>query len=255
MALPMATQVRVLIHQTQNSNSLLNQLDLVKKFKVWHSPTSIFSPNNLLTSWDLLVLSTNGKGSSYMPLGSKGVFNERRDSSYNVISEVFLPLQQWWQQIVFSQQKEYISRRDIVLFIANKDGGSHIDEYNWPIASYKESQILGFYDQNGISPNGNPLYSAMRQIVEELLVSFEVFQTRSSLIIPGGKSKIQFLNLSEDGINDHLYYNFLKRISDKSKEEKGCQIKEFVFKYYYISNWSFLENDMPNEGIHIIEVK
>ncbi|MHA7983839.1 hypothetical protein [Leuconostoc mesenteroides] len=73
MALPMATQVRVLIHQTHNSNSLLNQLDLINKFKAWHSPNSSFSPNNLLPSWDLLMMSIGAEGASYMPLGSKEV--------------------------------------------------------------------------------------------------------------------------------------------------------------------------------------
>ena len=34
MALPMATQVRVLIHQTDKSNSLLHQLDLDNKPKL-----------------------------------------------------------------------------------------------------------------------------------------------------------------------------------------------------------------------------
>ena len=33
-ALPMATQVRVLIHQTDKSNSLLHQLDLDNKLKL-----------------------------------------------------------------------------------------------------------------------------------------------------------------------------------------------------------------------------
>ncbi|MBZ6014878.1 hypothetical protein KIJ04_09040 [Leuconostoc gelidum subsp. gelidum] len=255
MALPMATQVRVLVHQTKNSNSLLNQLDLENKFKFWHSPNSSFSPNNLIPSWDLLMMSVGPEGSSYLPLGSKGLFNNRRDSSDNVISEVFLPVELWWQQIVFSQKAEYISRRDIVLFIANKDGGSHVDGHKWPMDDFKESQLLGFYDQNGNYPNGNPLYSAMRQIAEELLVSFEVFQTHNTLITPGFKQKIQFLILSENENNSHLYFNFLRDISDKSKDQNIFQIKEFTFKYYDNSNWSFFEKSKLIKDIPIIEVK
>lgn len=255
MALPMATQVRVLVHQTQRSISLLNQLDLEKNFKIWHSPNSSFSPNNLIPSWDLLLMSVGAEGSSYMPLGSKGIFNKRRDSSGNVILEVFLPVELWWQQIVFSQQAEYISRRDIVLFIANKDGGSHVDEYKWPIDDFKESKLLGFFDQNGNYPNGNPLYSAMRQIVEELLVSFEVFKTHNTRIIPGFKQKIQFLSLSENKNNRHLYFSFLKNISDRSKAQNNFKIKEFTFKYYDSSNWSFLENSESIKDTPIIEVK
>ncbi|QXC53936.1 hypothetical protein [Leuconostoc mesenteroides] len=255
MALPMATQVRVLIHQTHNSNSLLNQLDLINKFKAWHSPNSSFSPNNLLPSWDLLMMSIGAEGASYMPLGSKEVFNNRRDSSDKILSEVFCPVELWWQQIVFAQQSEYISRRDIVLFIANKDGGSHVDEKKDPIDDFKKSQLLGFYDQNGNYPNGNPLYSAMRQIVEELLVSFEVFKTHNTLTTPGLKQKIEFLDLSENENKRHLYFNFLRDISDKSKGQNSFQIREFTFKYYGNSNWSFLEKSKPSKDIPIIEVK
>ena len=255
MALPMATQVRVLVHQTQHSISLLNQLDLEKKFKVWPSPNSSFCPENLLPSWNLLMMSIGTEGSSYMPLGSKGVFNQRRASSGKVTLEIFLPVELWWQQIVFSQQTEYISRRDIVLFIANKDGGSHVDEHKWPIDDFKKSKLLRFYDQNGNYPNGNPLYSAMRQIVEELLVSLEVFKTNSTRVIPCFKQKIQFLSLSGNRNNRHLYFRFLRDMSEKSNDENNFKVKEFALKYYNVSNLSFLENGELIKDIPIVEVK
>ncbi|MCT0475888.1 hypothetical protein EFK98_10925 [Lactococcus cremoris] len=128
MALPMATQVRVLIHQTDKSNSLLHQLDLDNKLKLWHSPNSSFSPHNLLTTWDLLIMSIGSEGASYLPLGSKEVFNRSRDDSNNIRPEIFLHLELWWNQTVFSQQSDYVSRKDIVQFIANKDVGAHVDE-------------------------------------------------------------------------------------------------------------------------------
>ena len=134
MALPMATQVRVLIHKTDSSNSLLHQLDLDNKLKLWHSPNSSFSPHNLLTTWDLLIMSIGSEGASYLPLGSKGVFNRRRDDDNNVMPEIFFPLELWWNQTVFSQQSDYVSRKDIVQFIANKDVGAHVDEEKWPIS-------------------------------------------------------------------------------------------------------------------------
>ena len=39
----------------------------------------------------------------------------------------------YYLQTVFSQQSDYVSRKDIVQFIANKDGGAHVDEEKWPI--------------------------------------------------------------------------------------------------------------------------
>ncbi|WHQ52996.1 hypothetical protein M1852_15730 (plasmid) [Lactiplantibacillus plantarum] len=246
MALPMATQVRVLMHQTNNSSSLLHQLDLENKLKLWHSPNSSFSPHNLLTTWDLLTMSIGSEGASYLPLGSKEVFNRRPDDSNNIRPEIFLPLELWWNQIVFSQQSDYVSRKDIVLFIANKDGGSHVDEEKWPIDNYKESQLLGFYNQNGDSPDGNPLYAAMRQIVEEILVSFEVFESSPIRVIPSFNNK-------------HLYFNFLRDRSYKSNDQSSFQIRDFSFKYYDYdkNNWSFIDKSEPIIGkdCSIIEVK
>lgn len=74
------------------------------------------------------------EGASYLPLGSKGVFNRRRDDDNNVMPEIFFPLELWWNQTVFSQGSDYVSRKDIVQFIANKDVGAHVDEEKWPIS-------------------------------------------------------------------------------------------------------------------------
>ncbi|WP_195218885.1 hypothetical protein [Leuconostoc lactis] len=255
MALPMATQVRVLFHQTERSNSLLTQLELDNKFKVWHSPNDSFSPDNLIPSWDLLMMSVGPEGASYSPLGSKGLFNNRRDNFNNVIPELFLPIELWWNQIVFSKQGKNISRKDIVTFIANKDGGAHVDLQKWELDNYKEAQILGFYDQDGNYPNGNPLYAAMRQIVEEILVSFEVFQARHTKEIPVFQHRIQFLDLSKDKNKIHLYFVRVNNINDKLKDSKTYQTKGFALKLYANKNWSFIEDSKVISDISIYEVK
>lgn len=258
MAIPMATSVRVLIHQTNNSTSLLHQLDLEDKFKLWHSPNTSFSPNNLLTTWSLLSLSLTYGSASYLPLGSKEVFNKQIDTSNKVRPEIFLPIELWWNQIVFSQQSDRILRRDIVLFIANKDGGAHISEEIWPIDDYKESLLLGFVNQDGDAPDGNPLYYAMRQIVEEILLSFEFFNTHHFKTTPSFKQKIEFLNSSENN-SKHLYFNFLRDLNDKSNDSNSFQIRDFVFKYYYYdqNNLSFIDDNEKNQSdsFYIIEVK
>ena len=259
MALPMATQVRVLIHQTDSSNSLLHQLDLENKLKLWHSPHSSFSRHNLLPTWDLLMMSIGSEGASYLPLGSEGVFNRRRDDDNNVMPEIFFPLELWWNQTVFSQGSDYVSRKDIVCFIANKDGGAHVDKEKWPIDKYKESQLLGFYNQNGDSPDGNPLYAAMRQIAEEILVSFEVFESSSIRVTPSFKQAVEFFDLSKHESNKHLYFNFLRDRRYKSNDQSSFQIKDFSFKYYDYNknNWSFIDKSAPSIGkeCYIVEVK
>ena len=118
---------------------------------------------------------------------------------------------------------------------------------------------MGFYNQNGDSPDGNPLYAAMRQIAEEILVSFEVFESSSIRVTPSFKQAVEFFDLSKHESNKHLYFNFLRDRRYKSNDQSSFQIKDFSFKYYDYNknNWSFIDKSAPSIGkeCYIVEVK
>ena len=98
----------------------------------------------------------------------------------------------------------------------------------------------------------------MRQIVEEILLSFEFFNTHHFKTTPSFKQKIEFLNSSENN-SKHLYFNFLRDLNDKSNDSNSFQIRDFVFKYYYYdqNNLSFIDDNEKNQSdsFYIIEVK
>jgi hypothetical protein len=108
-----ATVMRILIHQTKNSTSLLKHLN----------STTI---NLLTTVKDLprdtvsAVMSMSGltidiNGIKYYPtLGN---------SSY----KAQVPVSKWWDQIIIIDGSMRLTRKKIVLTAANQDGGAHVD--------------------------------------------------------------------------------------------------------------------------------
>jgi hypothetical protein len=53
--------------------------------------------------------------SAYFPQLGDGPINE------------FIPVQRWWNQVTMIIDRRRITRKDIVLAAANKDGGAHVD--------------------------------------------------------------------------------------------------------------------------------
>lgn len=112
-ALRIAIALRVLIHQTTNSDSLLNQMGIRNTIKLLSTIKSIPATNGIADG--ISVLSQKGNRLVQAPLGSSG----RHD---------LVAVEDWWNQSVFSRQNQIITRKDMVLLGANKDGGAHIDE-------------------------------------------------------------------------------------------------------------------------------
>lgn len=112
-AIRIATGLRILIHQTKNSTSLLKHL----------SATTI---NLLCTTEDIPEDTAMHTGMGRMRLrgnGSSEYFPTLGDS----FSKRLVPVSKWWSQAVMVIDGKRISRKDIVLGAANQDGGAHVD--------------------------------------------------------------------------------------------------------------------------------
>lgn len=159
----LALSLRILFHDTNNSHSLLNQLGINNLSFL--STCDCYSPGNLVSSWPLLVLEVSPGGLRYIPLS---------DDSPN--RHLFLlKFDDWWNQIIFDDKKNVFSRKDIILFVANKDGGAHVDPY-WPekFAELTKYNSLGFKDSNDNGAKNNPAYVSIRQIVKEFFISLNI---------------------------------------------------------------------------------
>ena len=162
----LAVTVRVLLHDTKTSHSLLSQLGM--KGIDFHTTSAPWDSKNLLAHLGLLTMKMSNDGASYV-------------ANLDDIPPPFMrttPFDEWWNEIVFDDRKgNQLKRRDIVLGLANKEGGAHVDpNLN---SSYKEitrnSQFWCFVNENGSkSFDGKMEFVAMRQIAHEVFRTLEI---------------------------------------------------------------------------------
>lgn len=161
----MAVSARVLLHDTANSHSLLDQMGL--KGVGFYTTSFPWSSTNLLAHHGLLAIKAEAQGASYVSL-------------LDDIPPPYIrwtPFNDWWNEIIFDDRKgSQLKRRDIVLGLANKEGGAHVDPKLSPTyeAITRKSQFWTFESGKGSKPlEGKMERVTMRQIGHEVLRTIE----------------------------------------------------------------------------------
>jgi len=163
----MATTIRVLVHDTENSISLLKQCN--KKKIQFYDTASEYDSSNRLTHHGLVAL-RKGRDSD--------------DSGYVAMLDNLPPprlkwcdFDRWWNRIVFADyNKRTMSRRELVLAVANTDGGAHVDPHlpaKYAALSRSNSMQWFWYDGSQSYPIPNVELVSIRQIAHEVLVSLQ----------------------------------------------------------------------------------
>lgn len=158
-----ATKIRILFHNTDNSKGLIKQLKLdhVNLF----CSAEKYDAKSLNTFLGLTSLQHRvGKGWSIST-----DFDMKRLSPTNQ--------QNWWNSklIIKDANDNRFTRRKIILFASNKDGGAHVDpeidnEYYDLIKGFTSGFILTSSD--GYQLPMNPIPATIRKIAFEVLESF-----------------------------------------------------------------------------------
>jgi len=184
----MALVIRVLLHNTSHSHSLLH---LLGKDKIKFYNTASNTDNGTAMSTHRLIglkLSIN-KGKSetsyYAPL-------DNRNPNIDVNRKIdFL---QWWNGIVIIDKlSNKFSRKDIILSICNTDGGAHIDpKLNAVYAALSRFNSLGWKASDSKGKDRD-LFNAelmtTRQICHEVLKTLKSEYTGYLIIdIPDSKN-------------------------------------------------------------------
>lgn len=171
-----ATIVRVLVHDTRNSHSLLNQLG-IKDNIYFHSFASKYCVQNMMSYTGLVgIRMETGTGLSFIGV-SKTIKNDP-EKKINLLCHKF---DDWWTEVVIDDKKKQFSREDLVLFLVNKGGGAHIDlEIDDNIFNLHYENSIGWKyveeSHNGtieINPINNLIYVTVFEIARELLISIE----------------------------------------------------------------------------------
>lgn len=175
IALSLSTAIRVLLHDTKKSTSLLAHLG---KKNISFMSTNIDLNNNsvhlgLVRRINIGVKDGVGGEAKYWPLCKEQYFPMPK-------SKVFLDFDTWWsKEIIFRSGIHSLTRKDLVLTITNKDGGAHFDEkidkkydafrHSWSGGS----SLFGINSKAKRGYDNIPTYPAIRQISYELLCSLK----------------------------------------------------------------------------------
>lgn len=165
----LAVTLRVLLHQTDRSHSLLDQLGIKDRFD-WHNTADPLKPSNQAPTIPGLVHMkiVVGTGGTYeAPLRNRPPHLLERRSAFAG----------WWNDPVSRFPGSTWCRKDYVLTLSNKEGGAHVDPAL--TAMYDaiiNKNLFGWaYGQDGISRpfEGNAVTATVRQITYEVLSTLD----------------------------------------------------------------------------------
>lgn len=162
-----ATSVRVLIHDTKNATSLLKHLG-AQGIKL-SSTVATITPHPGTVMFSGMGRTTITVSS---PTATSGTWTP--STSHDSI-KIQLSVSDWWNQIVYILRQTRLSRKDLVLSAADKDGGAHVDaKLTVDYETLMNSGELGFFrypTKEGFQPIMDAHLVYLRQIGHELLHS------------------------------------------------------------------------------------
>jgi len=140
----LATTLRVLLHDTKQSKSLLNLLKLKTNIRYYDSATP-FDEKNLISHHGLVGMRISNEGAQYIA---------HLDDSFKGMKLIKFP--DWWNDIIISDSKKnQFCRRDLILSLANKDGGAHVDpKLTDKYADLTRNNSIGWVFNSGTSSEG-----------------------------------------------------------------------------------------------------
>lgn len=168
----LAVSIRVLVHNTSSSHALLDQLG--KKNMLFYDWSVDYGPTNMLPEWGLVKIhvDTHVKPTLVEYVPQFDFVEDPSKAKRKVRFDV------WWGKNVFDDKnKTVLSRKRIVLCVANEDGGAHVDpKLSQDYANLIKFNMLGLQAiREGIPGDISvPIqFAAVRQIAYELLRSLQ----------------------------------------------------------------------------------
>jgi hypothetical protein len=166
--------LRILLHDHGQSRSLLRQLGKGFSWKIADTADRD-PPGNLLTHHGLLAVKLSagptGTGFSYDP---KFVMWDSQPSGGPLWP--FTPFYTWWREtvVIRDQAGHRFTRADIVLAVANTDGGAHVDpELDEAYAALIQDGTLGWMKDEGVRVLDDPVAPSLRSIGYEILKTID----------------------------------------------------------------------------------
>lgn len=170
----LATSLRVLLHDTKRSHSLLKQLG---RLAIPFLDTAVPIEAKNTTAQATLVLMLVGKDKSELiPILDEAPAKPHQMTDYG----------KWWNApVIVDSKRRMLSRRDIVLYVANQDGGAHVDPaLDEVYAELSRENSLGWKSiRAGTTADfEGPEQVSIRQIAHEVLKTLKVNYSTPSVL-------------------------------------------------------------------------
>ena len=164
MALPLAMSIRVLVHDTAKSRSLLGQLGVLSSLRFADTATHI-NPQNVATTWGMTMLIKRPDVAPVWVAPLDDLSPPRINPPVDFDS--------WWlTPVAKDRQGNTWSRRQLVWFLANQEGAGHVDpsrdEDLRQLEEMNSMNVLVVADEEFMTPGSGPLRPSVRQIAWEL---------------------------------------------------------------------------------------
>jgi hypothetical protein len=155
--------LRVLLHQHRQSRALLEQLRIRPDYFL--DSAGPIDPNNLIPTHNFVMMRlSNDASSRYIPAVAAGGF-----------SWAMKPLRfpDWWNNpVIKDKDGRVLSRKDLILNVAETDGGAHVDPgLEEAYMKLSRENSLGWNLSDGEvekALKGRPELASMRQIAHEV---------------------------------------------------------------------------------------
>lgn len=158
-----ALSLRVLLHHQGQSKALLHQVGL--RSKRFMDTAHDLNPKNLSTDCALTVMRLVAGGQSrHLALCQAGG---------GPLGDRWITFEKWWNNnVIKDDQGRYFNRRNLVLNVANTDGGGHVDPtLDAAYLDLSRNNSLGWIITTGDvqRPFPSPVMACLRQIAHEVL--------------------------------------------------------------------------------------
>jgi hypothetical protein len=161
-----ALSLRVLLHDSMTSHSILQQIN-EKNIQYYNTTGALESKTNP-SNRSLFYIDARWDKQTFEPT----LNNIPPGSTLSKSNFDF-----WWNQIVLTVDNYQFSRKDLILKIANTDGGAHVDPSLDPdYSKLKEDNSLGIRSWswgNEIFFENTSELAIIRQIAHEVLLTFK----------------------------------------------------------------------------------
>ena len=158
----MAATLRILLHDGRQGQSLLRQMNL-QDARFFDTAPKV-NPANLLPTFGLVMVAFGAEFRFVAPLAM--------EREHGVM---MLPFDVWWKKVVVNIPDQFaLTRRDLVLLMADQDGGAHVDpEIDERYYRLTRENALGFTveTQIGRQPLTGIETASIRQIANEVRCS------------------------------------------------------------------------------------